>query len=223
MCSQHFWSYVCLGHLTDHAGLSIDSPMTSVCGMLSGHLTGSRCPCVLQAGWWLRLLAQQEESREVSRSGTGVSELKEPTWAWATHWVCLEMLSILNQHPWVVPVGLSIGLKFSPVPGSFKFLLGPACISSVPGRDQRKSQLSGYLCLSLSATRSTWAWLVPSGLGSFPLLKGKFLKTFVSSLGGMKILCAILFSIKTLLSIGLGLLNFIFTYHCLGLRNAFTN
>ena len=119
-------------------------------------------------------------------------------------------------------MGLSVGFKFSPVPGSCEFLLGPACISSAPGRDQRESQLSGYLCLSVSATRSTRAWLVPSGPGFFPLLKGKFQKTFVSSSGGMKILCAILFSIKTLLSTGLGLLNFIFTYHCLGLRNAFT-
>ena len=101
-----------------------------------------------------------------------------------------------------MPVGLSVGFKFFPVPGSCKVLMGPGCLSSAAGQDQKESQLSGYLCLSLLATRSTWAWLVPSGLGSFPLLKGTFLKTFVSRSGGVKILCAILFSIKTLLSNG---------------------
>ena len=161
MRSQHFWSHVCLGHLSDCAGLLNKQPHDiSLWACLVAHLTGLRGPCVLQVGWWLRLLAQWEESREVSRAGTGVSELKEPTWAWATHWVCLETLSIQKQHPWVMPAGLSVGFKFFPVPGSCKFLLGPGCLSSAAGQDQKESQLSGYLCLSLSATRSTWAWFL---------------------------------------------------------------
>lgn len=179
MHSQHFWSSVGLSHLTTQAGLlhkqSCDvNPQAWLVAIWQGRRMSASWR--MDGGLGSRL--SWSGAQIAVGQGTWAPELEEPTWAWLTQWVYLE-LSLQNSVLGWLLLDSSAGPEFLHIPslrrGEFPLAASHLLFAETKGR----VGFSGScLSWSLPTTEMTRFSAVPNCLYCFPLLKAKFRKQF---------------------------------------------